>query len=203
MALGANDPAVSVHVGECAACRAHLDRCAGAPPFPRWAAQLSRPRWRWRLRWPLLTLLAGAAAGLLLIAAPGRRERIVAKGSPSVAVYVLRDGQVSLWDGARPLRAGDAVQLRVQPGEFSQVTVASVEHGELQELYRGEIRAGDATLLPAAFALDGQARDEKLLVVFSNAPLAPDRLRGAFQALTRDRQLWSTLLDLTQNGANR
>jgi hypothetical protein len=200
LASGIADTAVAAHARHCPECTAHLGRCEPPVAIPAWVRELPAPResgfWR---RWAALGVLV--TASLLIAVLPRSHEEVTAKGSPAVAVYFRRGDHVSLWDGVQPLQAGDAVQLKVQSGGFSQVTVGSVESGQV--LYQGAAQADAATLLPQAFTLDAAARDEALLVVFSQKPLSPDELRAAHEKLQCDGKLWTTVLDLTKAGGAR
>ncbi|HEX4382217.1 MAG TPA: hypothetical protein VH083_04685 [Myxococcales bacterium] len=193
LALGDASPEVAAHAEACGACGAHLGRLAVPVAVPR---ELPRPKSR-KWLWSLLALSLSSAAAVTVVVLPRRHPEVTAKGSPSVAVYLRRGGQVSLWDGVHPLQAGDAVQLKVQSFGYSRITVGAVESKQVQTLYEGEAQPGTATLLPQAFTLDGSGGDA-LLVVFSRAPLSPEDLRAARESLRRDEELWTTVLDLTK-----
>ena len=204
-ALGRLDPAITAHAAGCARCGAHLHVLAGPVAIPAWVKALQGespgPRW-WSLKGLFAVSTLAAAAAALLVASPPRpaHEETTPKGSPTVAVYVKAGSAVSLWNGVSPLQAGDAVQLKVRPEGFSRVTVASVEAGEAREVYQGAVLSKGVSLLPVAFTLEGPARDLRLLLIFSRQPVAPEELKRALDEPRRDRDQWTTLLDLTRGG---
>jgi hypothetical protein len=198
LALGLEDKECSAHLASCDQCRAHQGRLEQPVAVPRSVRELAAKQ---RPLWPRLVFLAGAVAAVALVVGPrGTREMVTSKGNPSVAVYVKRGERVSLWDGQQPLRAGDSVQLKVQPAGFSLVTVGSVEGSDVREIYRAKAAGDSAVLLGQAFTLDGAAADEQLLIVFSRDPVD---LRAAREKLPRDGRLWTTLLNLTDSRTDR
>jgi hypothetical protein len=123
LALGADDSKTAAHVRECARCAAQLSRVQQALPVPGWVRELGASRrrgggkWSWLYRWAIASVVVLSAGGVLVRMKPWNVDQIDrgAKGTPSVAVYIKRQGTVSLWDGQAPVQAGDGVQLKVAP----------------------------------------------------------------------------------------
>jgi hypothetical protein len=145
---------------------AHRGRVADVDvdAIPAWVVALG-PRRRspwWRLALPVLAL----AASLLLVVVvlvPREPAYIGAKGEPSAVVHVARgpSERSALWDGA-PLRAGDRIRLELGGLGDRRFAVIHVAPGAAPEvLARGH---GDG-VVPGAWAVDGPARGERLVVV--------------------------------------
>ncbi len=209
LASGLADAETSRHARACSACSAHLARVAPLPSTPEWARALPPVRGPWwrrllagRAKWLPAAACGLALAGAVAVVALPRAEPVVsAKGSPSVAVYVKRGGRVFLWDGRAPLRAGDAVQLKVQPESFAQLVVAEVGEpgGDMETLYSSEMPQHQATLLPQSFTLD--RGPTALLFVFSQAALTRGELEASARQLPRTQRVWTTRLELTKGDA--
>lgn len=200
-ALGQEEPSLAAHLEECTVCAAHVGRCQQPVPVPAWVREIKQPRKPLWLRWIALGTLATAALAIAVL--PRGNYEVTAKGTPSLAVYLRRGERISLWDGVQPLQPGDAVQLKLQAAGFARVTVGSIDGGEVHSLYEGATSPNAATLLPDAFTLDASARDESLLVVFSQRPVTLEELRAARAGQPRDARLWTTVLDLTKGGGAR
>ena len=94
--LGSGDVEISEHLRDCQPCNAHFGRCALPVAVPAWARELEKPRGR-KWLWSALALTSLAALPLVMLRSS--QPLVTAKGSPSVAVYLRRGEQVSLWDG--------------------------------------------------------------------------------------------------------
>jgi hypothetical protein len=211
MALGAGYASTPVHVQECARCAAHVTRVRQALPTPAWlrelgpsqrAARRIRP---WLYGWSLagLAVLFGGA-GLLLRERPRSGDassELGAKGMPSIAVYIKRDGAISLWDGRAPVQAGDALQLKVAVEGYSRVTVAALQEGTLTPLYAAP--ASGEGLLPRSWTVDDAPGPEVLLVVFSREPLTKAGQEAALAKLPRTREIWATRLQFAKKERDR
>ena len=210
-ALGAAAEATTArHVTECARCRAYLESMPGTEGLPAWlpAARLplrvqrTRPlRVRRTRRWALATSCLAAAAALFLVwlrAAPEPGYDGV-KGAPSVGVYVLRAGQVGLWDGA-PLEAGDRIRLEVAPEQFRRVSVFSLAQAEQpRSLYAGPVTPGVRQVLPKAWQVDAAPTPEQLAVFFSDMEISAQAAEVLLTA--RDpRSVWLVRLSLPKRG---
>jgi len=158
----------------------------------------------WLFRSSLLAALALFVAGGVLVRVKYRGEEQSdrgAKGMPSIAVYIKRDGVVSLWDGQAAVQPGDALQLKVASGGYSRVTVAAWQDGTLKELYAGSARAEG--LLPRSWTVDEAPDPEVLLVAFSRSPLTKAGQEAALATLPRTREIWATRLQLVKKGGDR
>ncbi|WP_373049281.1 hypothetical protein [Vulgatibacter sp.] len=179
-ALGEYSAAVEAHVGSCPRCSAHL---ASVQPteaaLPAWARQAPPRRFRLpRFRWIGGFALAGAtaAATLLLLPAPVEPPPYVApKGMPSVALYVLRDGRTTLWNGTEPLRPGDRIRLKVAPEGFAWLAVSTrAADGSFGTLHHARIDPAVEYLLPESWRLDDAPGPERIHVALDAAPTDPE-----------------------------
>lgn len=139
---------------------------------------------------PVIALaLAAGIAGLVL--APRLASRQVAvenrtKGGLGLEVYVGGVGEPRRVDGREvALGAGENVRLKVHGNGHRYVAVVSVdENGQVSPIYfsNGESLplAGAEELLPQSIAFDGRGR-ERLVVLFSDGPLARDAVESAAQ----------------------
>jgi len=181
--LGAASPTVLAHLESCGACRSYLESPASAASASGFAALQRavegqpRPRFKWL--WAAAPLVAAACALLLVVThrLPDARPRaggyVGSKGFRSVWIYVKRGTETVLWDGKRPLLPGDRLRLKVDPGSYHQLAVYSL--GESPTLlYSGKLAPGQNLTLPDAWEIDDSPGDERLLVVFSDDPIAPE-----------------------------
>jgi hypothetical protein len=200
-------PQTTDHVKGCARCQAHLRKLEEPIAVPAWATALRRPAPAPKPSWWTLVLLgaaatAGAAAVVLLssrphpIAPPRPQGTLVAaKGSPSVALYLKRGAQVTLWDGHSPVQSGDRLRLEVGPEGLGNVLVAA-PGGLAQPLFSGAVDPKRATLLPTSWLVDESPGPEALVVVLSAAPLSANDASAALSAHRRDDRVWTTELTL-------
>jgi hypothetical protein len=183
VSLGLASAEVSQHVSGCEVCQRHLRDLAETPPAPEpsgvWSGVARRER---RARaWVAGASVLAAAACLLLVlgrapvtTTPEEQPTYVgAKGLASVWIYVKRGAQTELWDGKRPIAAGDRLRIKLDPAAFRRVEVYSVKDPRAPEqLYAGAVAAGSSTL-PDAWEVDGEPGAERLVVVLANAPTQP------------------------------
>jgi hypothetical protein len=168
---------------ECGVCRSRLDEArlardrflARNPPAERARALLSeaaRPS-RWPRRWSWWVPVLSAGCALVVVLAVGKRghdERpsVIDKGGGATVGFSVKPrGEANLRPGRdnESLRAGDAVQLHLQPGTFTQAHVFSIdEHGRPRTLF--DWRSGVATDALPSLVLDGSLRPERIVVVF-------------------------------------
>jgi hypothetical protein len=192
--LGRGRPADQEHAQTCPQCSAYLARLALPVAVPESVRSLPATRHAGpRLgRWLLLGGLgaAVAAALLLVVARPGTDE-VRSKGTPTTSVFVLRDGVVQRWDGLAAVRAGDALQLEVQPEGMLRLQVFEVE----QQLFEGELAGGKQTL-PVSWKVDSGAGQVELRLVFSKERLTPERGLTVWSRGQRDDAAWATTLRL-------
>jgi hypothetical protein len=152
----------------------------------------------------LLGAAAAAGAAAVILASPKPRPHdmtilpgtlVAAKGSPSVALYLKRGEQVSLWDGHAPVRPGDRLRLEVAAEGLGHVLVAA-PGGFAQPLFSGAIDPKKPALLPTSWLVDDSPGSESLLVVLSAEPLSADEATAAVAAHQRDGRVWTTELTL-------
>jgi hypothetical protein len=183
LSLGLASAEVSEHVRRCEVCQQQLRLLAEAPPAPDpaavWARIAERER-RSRVWWTGASLLAAAACLVLVVgrasvtpAGDMPAPYVGAKGFASVWIYVKRGASTELWDGKRPLAAGDRLRIKLDPAAFRRVEVYSVKDPRAPELlYAGPTAPGSSTL-PDAWEVDAQPGAERLVVVLANAPTKP------------------------------
>jgi hypothetical protein len=194
--LGARDAAVAGHAQQCAQCRAHLGRLEQPVAIPRWVRELPGQRTAWRRPFFMLAGAIACAAAIAIAVWPRTvEEELTPKGSPSFAIYFKRDGDVKLWDGAMPLRAGDSLQLKLRGEGFTRVSIASMEKDGPREIYQGEV-SEEPTLLPQAFGLD--AAPTTLLIVFAHSKIEAKSLKSIAENPLRTKGVWATELVLTK-----
>jgi hypothetical protein len=192
--LGRGRPADREHAQACPQCSAYLARLAMPVAVPDSVRSLPATRHAGPLlgRWLLVGGLGAAvAAGLLLLVARPGTDEVRSKGTPTTSVFVLRDGVVMRWDGLAPVRAGDALQLEVQPEGMLRLQVFEVE----QQLFEGELTAGKQTL-PISWKVDPGTDAVELRLVFSKERLTPERGLAVWSSRRRDDGVWATTLRL-------
>ena len=112
------------------------------------------------------------------------------RGAPSTGVYVRRGPRTALWDGQTPLRAGDALRIRVAPEGYTRVTVFLQKAlAPWSVLYEGDIDPRRTQLLPRAWELDGHNEDERLVTVLSHHAVNEALARAALAG--HNTSLWA------------
>jgi hypothetical protein len=183
-ALGSSSVELRAHIERCEACRAYVESLTEAPPvssLPELRRRAQRQTQRLYRAWWAFAPLAAAACALLFFGLRPRDDRtegssgyVGAKGFASVWIYVKHGPRTELWDGKRPLSAGDQLRLKVDPGDYSQVAVYSLKQQDAPErLYAGTATPGVTSTLPDAWELDAEPGAERLVVVLSHAPVTP------------------------------
>ncbi len=200
LSLGHGPAALRGHVDGCAECAGHLARLAQPIAVPAWVGEAARPARRqpnvWLSRLAVLTGLAVTVVFGFFLREP-EWTGLAAKGQSAAAVYVLRGGRVSLWDGQARFVAGDAVRLELAPEGLENVWVGGVgADGGVTTLYEGKVTAPRA-LLPLSWTLDGARAVETLDVVLSGEPLDAQARTRAVAMARRDERVWTTHLTLT------
>jgi hypothetical protein len=196
VALGAASAELTAHVAGCEACRGYVGALTSAPTASDRDLALVKDRIRQRRRWWRwrTALLGGgglvAAAAYAVVLAVMPRARVAApgddadaylgsKGLPSVSIYVKHGQRSDLWDGRRPVTAGDRLRLKVDPGPHHRVQVysssppAPPDSGAPALLYAGAVAPGQGTILPDAWEVDAAPGAEQLLVVFGDRAIEP------------------------------
>ena len=131
-------------------------------------------------------VVAAAAAAVLLVrtleSGSDPALYVGAKGTPAVQALIHRD-QTSVWDGRSPIRAGDAIALRVACEGFPGVTVAtpSADRAGWTRLFEGACPANQE---PLKFTLvaDEEPGEERVAVVLRRDPLDDRQLQIAHRA---------------------
>jgi hypothetical protein len=190
LALGAPAaPETAAHVAACDRCRAHLDGLGQAPALPaalrERASSTARLAW-WRGRLLATTGLAMAVVALVVwkstlrLDVPDAPPSVApaadgSKGLPSVWIYVKHDGELALWDGHRPLAAGDRLRFKIDPQDLTHVDVFTRDEGGARAMvpvFGGDLAAGAITTLPGAWQLDASAGRQSLIVVLSKRAIS-------------------------------
>lgn len=204
-ALGSVSEELRRHLDACPTCRAYAERLQQPLPIPAWVrdeAARSGPAARVRA-WlgPLAALVAAAAVFAVVL--PLRKPWVAAKGQASVALYLKRGEQVSLWDGRSRVRPGDLLRLQVVPEAQEHVLVAvSAASGGLEVLYQGSVAPRRETLLPESWRVDDTAEPETLVVALSAKRLDLEALRRAMESSARASDLWMTVLTLRKEAGS-
>ncbi|MEL6545177.1 MAG: hypothetical protein AAFQ82_11175 [Myxococcota bacterium] len=129
---------------------------------PPWAFEAVSPR-PWT-KWAVVFAPAAfAAAALMLALQPAPTYDGTKGGAPGVALFVESDGRVEVWDGSS-LGAGDRFRIQVDPelGDFVAVFSEHATDGS-SLLYVGPTAE---RLLPKAWSVDGEAREEVIRLSF-------------------------------------
>jgi len=190
--LGEASAEVLAHLEACASCRAYVASLADgalSADFSEVHRRIVQSRAKRVRALGVIFPLAAAACGLLFFGLPHksvstseRSAYVGSKGFPSVWIYVKHGGETALWDGKKPVFAGDRLRLKVDPGRFRRVAVYSVKAGDGPELlYESDVIPGQSTTLSDAWEVDEKPGAERLLVALSDAaiqPVWPDWLDG-------------------------
>ena len=177
LALGAADEQLRAHADACPSCSAHVARLRTVEAVPAWARSLEKPRRRFG--WLHALALAGAATataslGLVLVRDVAPPPYVAAKGMPSVALYVLRDGSTTLWNGADALRPGDRIRLKVAPEGHGWLAVSQVRADRsLVLLHEARLTGDDEYVLPESWRLDEAPGPERIHVALDDAKVDP------------------------------
>ena len=200
------DPEIERHLATCDRCRSHLEAIATASAIPAWAKDLSPPppirrQRRGPTRWSLGVALA-AASLLFGWGVNGLRPAdpySSARGMPTIAIHIHRDGRTSVWDGQGRVRPGDRIRLEVVPEEFSHVGVFTPnEAGDSPSLlYSGRVDHAAANLLPKSWMITPPGQREVLFVVLAHRPVTTED--GAlFQGAADSDQFWVRRITLAK-----
>ncbi|HEU4583824.1 MAG TPA: hypothetical protein VFS67_36455 [Polyangiaceae bacterium] len=206
-ATRAPDARIEQHVASCERCSGYLSELEQLQQaVPRAAAKRALPRQRpVRSRIFALSLAAIAALGTLtvlrVVPLDSGAPAVGVKGSPAVQLLVQRRSETRPWDGASPVRAGDALALRVVCEGFERVAVAVDTGGERwSRLSEGACPAAGAAL-PFTLLVDDEPGAEHLAVAFSKSALAERTLQQAIAERRRDAQVWVTRFELVKEPA--
>ncbi|MCK6550139.1 hypothetical protein L6R52_30165 [Myxococcota bacterium] len=201
--IGAADDAARAHLAACDRCRARVDArraedaafVAATPIDARAAAIERRARVEQRGRLRVLAIgaaLAASIAGAVVFVPPRGRptatERM--KGATIAELFVDRGGEITRW-AEQPLAEGDTLVFRYTTtrrhllvldveasGEIS-VIVASLEGTSVP------IEPGRDQTAPQGMRLDAYAGRERVIALFSDAPLEAAPLVEALAAHLR------------------
>lgn len=215
-ATQASDARIEEHVESCERCSGYLaelaalqsaadvplTRPASAASEARPARRSSARRRTFALSLTIASLASLAVLTALLVVPRAPEGPIVAvKGGPAVQLLVRRGAETRAWDGSSPLRAGDALGLRVVCEEFGRVAVASgTGPGRWSRLSEGGCPPAGAPL-PFTLEVDDEPGAERLAVVFSKSELDARALEQAIEARRLDRQVWVTRFELAKEAS--
>jgi hypothetical protein len=176
--LGETTRDVASHVERCEACRRYLESLTVPAPLPGFAGRRST---RWSRVLGATSLAAAACAAFLWLqhdksdAARVGEAYVGEKGFRSVWIYVRRGADTQLWDGKRPVIAGDRLRLKIDAGSFHRVEVYSSSGPQNPtRLFESALTPGQTMTLPDAWEIDDSPDAERLSVVFSDGPVAPN-----------------------------
>lgn len=194
-ALGVGSEELRSHIASCGRCGAHVAQLQVDGALPAWAHEPTRKqaaveRWpRFRVRWLGGLALAGAATAAVAIVGvrdiPAPPAYVAAKGMPTVAIYVLRDGSTALWNGTDALRPGDRIRLKVAPEGYGWLAVSALDsRGDRHPLHEARIAADGDYLLPESWRIDDAPGPERLHIALDRRRVDPSKA------------VWSTTLEL-------
>jgi hypothetical protein len=136
---------------------------ATTPPeeVPDWVHALAQPppRARRPRLWVVGAMLAAALVLLLLLP---QGPYVGSKSGPSATLYVERAGIVTLWDGERPLLAGDRFRLELRDLGEPWFAVVYQEPGEPPVVLATGPGEG---LIEGAWTFDAPAAGSRLVVI--------------------------------------
>jgi len=174
------------HLATCAPCRARALAAqhmrAELPPFLRVRALEAVRRRGRRAGLTRFFVFAPLALAVLVVVlrlrgAPASDD-ISVKGGPVLQVYALRDHQVFEVVDGTTLAAGDEIRFAVTPAGATHVLIASVDgsgHVTIYVPYDGaqssEVEPDGRSELPGSIVLDDAAGPERVVAVFSMAPV--------------------------------
>jgi hypothetical protein len=190
---------VQDHVDGCSTCRARLvemtahdAHARSVLPFERLADGVARrslnrqPRAVWR---PVVGV--ALAAGLAALVVPGLVRppsgNGIKGGGSDLRLYVGGVDEARRVLGEPVLQPSERIRLGYAAGDHRYLAVLSIdEQGQVTPLYPAAgasrpIGRREEQLLPDSIAFDGRGR-ERLMAVFSDAPLAVEELVAAAQA---------------------
>jgi len=183
--LGAATHDVVAHLEQCGACREYLETLATTELAPSSALRqqaLDRKKSPIpRSGWLAAAALAATFCGLILFIGPDQPPATRAdeayvgeKGFRSVWIYVRHGTETQLWDGKRPVAAGDRVRLKIDAGSYHRVEVYSLSDPQHPtRLYESALTPGQNLTLPDAWEIDDSPAPEQLFVVFSHVKVTP------------------------------
>ncbi len=186
------------HVAGCERCRAYLASldALGAASVPPVTERAVRPATRRRWALPAAASALAVAAGVALFAggraqeeSPGTAPYVGVKGTPAVQLLVHRDRETRIWDGRSPVRAGDALALRVACEGLKRVTVAAPGTSGWGRLSSAECPSHDDPL-PFTLLVNDEPGAEKLAVVLTRGEIDDDELGKAIAESRRAADAW-------------
>ncbi|RLB52938.1 MAG: hypothetical protein DRJ42_13440 [Deltaproteobacteria bacterium] len=154
------------------------------------------------MRWGIgATGLAALVAITFLILRPGpvtdSTEYTTVRGAPAVGLYVKRGTRVMLWDGQRPVAAGDRLRLKVVAEGFTHVSVLTEgDAGDYSILYEASVEPSGENVLPPAWEVDDAPGDESLTVILSRTPLASDSIGAIIRGGAPGDDVWVRRLSI-------
>jgi hypothetical protein len=176
------------HLAACDRCRSYVEQLGVLDRQPL----ASRPRPK--RAWVRVAAALAFACALVIVVLAWPRDRTVAhtvavKGEAGVQVLVHRAAETSVWDPALPVRAHDALALRVTCDGMSQVAVLVPDRTGWRSAFAGACEEG---VLPFTLVVDDQPGSEQTAVVLSQAPLDALALQRAVEHETRTDAIWTT-----------
>lgn len=172
------------HLAECERCRSYVEHL-GAIDQP--IALPARAKRAWLFGAAVL-----AIAVVIVVLAWPRHPVVTIKGEPGVQVLIHRGTETTVWDTARPVRAGDALALRLACDEMTSVAVVVPDRGVV---FEGACQDG---VLPFTLVVDDQPGIEQIGVVLGRSPLDASAVQRAVDTQARGAAIWTTRFTFTK-----
>lgn len=162
----------------------------------RTATPAKQPAWP-RLRWPAAAIAFAALVVLTLRPAPAPRERedqIRYKGAPpQLQVYVRHEGETRALRAGEALSEGDQLAFTYTLSQPQHLLLFGIDDEGTISRYFPEptlaptavLPAGSARQLPVGIQLDARRGRERLVALFSAAPIEEAHARAALSAELR------------------
>jgi hypothetical protein len=190
-APGTRDLELEQHLRGCDHCRSYVEHLGALDRQP--IATRARPKRSW------FVIAAALAFALVILVVAWPRHlaapTVAIKGEPGVQVLVHRGAETTVWDASQPLRARDALALRVACDAMTHVAVLVPDQAGWRLAFDGACQAG---VLPFTLVVDDQPGVEQTAVVVSQTPLDATALQRAVEQQTRTAAIWTTRFTFTK-----
>ncbi len=195
---------IRAHLDSCAQCRQYVETMESdvsrTPAPPRAGAA---PRGKVVRLVPAVATVLALAAGLALWvrsrSPADDASYIGVKGTPAAQILVRRDGRVHVWDGAAPVRSGDALAVRVACEAFEHVAIVAESDAGIERVWAGACPGARSDApLPFTLLVDEKPGREHFTVVLSRERLDDALLGGFVRDSARSDRAWTMAFDFAK-----